>query len=287
MASSPVPQPLSESDEHVLLAAERMSDRDPLTLFEALKTRLDSAIRQHTWSYMSEVKAGDGLLLSLVTSGTVHAANLLLPIALYYARLLERLQPVLTPVERETVIDELSEVLVGIFACLCRLDEANELRQPLDELLVEFLRFLVPRSTEMGRHLTHLMSAVGAARDRGFPNLDAALQRDPLLRATTRLALALERVCVLCGRAARVCSRCRDVRYCSAEHQRKDWPEHRPDCTQRGLADIRASAMQSPAHVSVSTLQERLRTNFTDVWAPPFDAATPVLPREETTTGPQ
>ena len=45
------------------------------------------------------------------------------------------------------------------------------------------------------------------------------------------------KTCCSCGvhGAAFLCSRCRNVRFCSQECQRKAWKDHRKDCTEKGL----------------------------------------------------
>ncbi|KAJ7233221.1 hypothetical protein C8J57DRAFT_1195939, partial [Mycena rebaudengoi] len=48
---------------------------------------------------------------------------------------------------------------------------------------------------------------------------------------------APNRLCVVCGRAARLwCSRCQAIFYCSPEHLRDDWPRRRPQCYPRDNA---------------------------------------------------
>jgi MYND finger protein len=36
--------------------------------------------------------------------------------------------------------------------------------------------------------------------------------------------------CKVCGKAGRLCTRCRLVAYCSTEHQKLDWKSHKPAC---------------------------------------------------------
>jgi hypothetical protein len=37
--------------------------------------------------------------------------------------------------------------------------------------------------------------------------------------------------CNLCGKKSDFfCGRCNDVGYCKADHQKADWPAHRPKC---------------------------------------------------------
>ncbi|KAI0768406.1 hypothetical protein BC629DRAFT_870633 [Irpex lacteus] len=66
-----------------------------------------------------------------------------------------------------------------------------------------------------------------------------------------------QKLCTECKRPTReVCSRCKQMPYCSAEHQKKHWKQHRPNCVPRGL--------ESQQHVKKGILL-------------PFDSPTPEI----------
>ena len=47
------------------------------------------------------------------------------------------------------------------------------------------------------------------------------------------------------------CARCRAVRYCSAEHQRLDWPDHKKVCVNAGASKTNAPRKLLPAQVKI------------------------------------
>lgn len=75
--------------------------------------------------------------------------------------------------------------------------------------------------------------------------------------------------CAVCGNSDKLlrCSKCRNILYCSRDHQRLDWERHRKPCKKQAalLKEVQKNLEQSVAnenHSQEKPTGERLLKNF-------------------------